>query len=544
MAGVEHRQLGAGDHLRDPAARRAAGSPGPAGPRSRASAPRSSRASRAGRAPARRSSATARSPPAARVAGASSRRRCRGRGGRRPCAPACSGPRTRGRSRRRNPAAPSARRRPGRGAGRPAKPPLSTGRARGRARGGGSRAVAAEKPPTELPTTTAPPGASCSTSCSATSAKRIAVAGLRRPAGEAPCAGPVEAIEREPVGQQRAQLVVVVVVVRAAREQHERPGVARPALVVRDLAGGCAEASSWRRRYHMTDRSVMLSDRPVMYGPRRERGLRPDRRIARATRCSTPVSRVAEEHGLAGLSVNRVVAAGGRREGHLLRPLRRTARRSSTRSTRASTSACRTRSADADRRRAAGGEQIVRAAEAYLDVCLSDRAVKALALEARSEGAYTSEMRRRVDRFAAAAVPSFKAMGWPDASAAAQLVAAMTGEIAIRELEAGRRLPAVAARAAALRRRLRRCPTGRRTGPCGSASSPSPVGGLSVTRSVTRADLPRSPRRRLAATAIRKLTLPAFAPDRVNLPRLRVFEPTFASASTSRCRRPRCRSCR
>ena len=51
-------------------------------------------------------------------------------------------------------------------------------------------------------------------------------------------------------------------------------------------------------------------------------------------------------------------------------------------------------------------------------------------------------MRRRVDRFAAAAIPSFKAMGWPDAPAAAQLVAAMTAEIAIRELEAGRRLPA------------------------------------------------------------------------------------------------------
>jgi hypothetical protein len=32
-------------------------------------------------------------------------------------------------------------------------------------------------------------------------------------------------------------------------------------------------------------------------------------------------------------------------------------------------------------------------------------------------------------------------MGWPDARAAAQLLAAMTSEIAIRELEAGRRLP-------------------------------------------------------------------------------------------------------
>ncbi len=33
-------------------------------------------------------------------------------------------------------------------------------------------------------------------------------------------------------------------------------------------------------------------------------------------------------------------------------------------------------------------------------------------------------------------------MGWPDATAASHLFAAMTAEIAIRELEAGRRLPA------------------------------------------------------------------------------------------------------
>jgi hypothetical protein len=33
-------------------------------------------------------------------------------------------------------------------------------------------------------------------------------------------------------------------------------------------------------------------------------------------------------------------------------------------------------------------------------------------------------------------------MGWPDAAAAAQLLSAMTAEIAVRELDAGRRLPA------------------------------------------------------------------------------------------------------
>src|ERR1035437_3117456 len=98
---------------------------------------------------------------------------------------------------------------------------------------------------------------------------------------------------------------------------------------------------------------------------------------------------------------------------------------------------------------APGAERIVRGAEAYLDVCLRDQAVKALALEARSDPALTASMSGRHERFAAAAVPSFKAMGWRDASTAAQLFAAMTSEIAVRELEAGRRLPAA-------RRSLRR----------------------------------------------------------------------------------------
>jgi TetR/AcrR family transcriptional regulator, transcriptional repressor for nem operon len=40
-------------------------------------------------------------------------------------------------------------------------------------------------------------------------------------------------------------------------------------------------------------------------------------------------------------------------------------------------------------------------------------------------------------------------MGWPDSAAASHLLAAMTAEIAIRELDAGRRLPAA-------RRSLRR----------------------------------------------------------------------------------------
>jgi len=157
---------------------------------------------------------------------------------------------------------------------------------------------------------------------------------------------------------------------------------------------------------------------------------------------------VAERHGLAGLSVNRVVAEAGVAKGTFYVHF-----------------ADRTAFVDALHERfharvidaveeatdgvAPGAERIVRGAEAYLDVCLRDQAVKALALEARSDPSLTASMSSRHERFAAAAVPSFRAMGWRDASTAAQLFAAMTSEIAVRELEAGRRLPAA-------RRSLRR----------------------------------------------------------------------------------------
>ncbi len=150
---------------------------------------------------------------------------------------------------------------------------------------------------------------------------------------------------------------------------------------------------------------------------------------------------VAEQRGLAGLSVNRVVAAAGVAKGTFYVHF---ADREAFVDALHARFHARVNAAVAAAIEGVppGAEHVARAAVAYLDVCLADRGVKALALEARSEGAYTVEMKQRVDRFAAAAIPSFKAMAWPDAPAAAQLVAAMTAEIAIRELEAGRRLPA------------------------------------------------------------------------------------------------------
>lgn len=149
---------------------------------------------------------------------------------------------------------------------------------------------------------------------------------------------------------------------------------------------------------------------------------------------------VAERDGLAGLSVNSVVAEAGVAKGTFYVHFA---------DREAFVDALHERFHDRVREAAAaatagippGAARIVAGVEAYLDVCLADRAVKALTLEARTESALTDSMTARHERAAAAAIPSFKAMGWPDARAAAQLLAAMTSEIAIRELDAGRRLP-------------------------------------------------------------------------------------------------------
>jgi TetR/AcrR family transcriptional regulator, transcriptional repressor for nem operon len=63
-------------------------------------------------------------------------------------------------------------------------------------------------------------------------------------------------------------------------------------------------------------------------------------------------------------------------------------------------------------------------------------------LEARSDPAVQDSMAVRRERLTAAGVADLKAMGWDDAEAAAQLLAAMTREISVLEFDAGRRLPA------------------------------------------------------------------------------------------------------
>jgi AcrR family transcriptional regulator len=157
---------------------------------------------------------------------------------------------------------------------------------------------------------------------------------------------------------------------------------------------------------------------------------------------------VAEKNGLGGLSVNQVVAEAGVAKGTFYVHFQD---RETFVDSLHERFHCRVQGAvtAATDGIPPGAGRLVRGAEAYLDTCLKERAIKALALEARTDPALDASMTTRHDRFAAAAVPSFKAMGWPDATAASHLLAAMTAEIAIRELEAGKRLPAA-------RRSLRR----------------------------------------------------------------------------------------
>jgi TetR/AcrR family transcriptional repressor of nem operon len=88
----------------------------------------------------------------------------------------------------------------------------------------------------------------------------------------------------------------------------------------------------------------------------------------------------------------------------------------------------------------AGREQLLAAAEAYLDVCLRNRAVKALVFETRAQSALTTTMEDREALFARLAEPSMRAIGITPAQISARLVVALISEAALIEMEAGRRV--------------------------------------------------------------------------------------------------------
>ena len=150
---------------------------------------------------------------------------------------------------------------------------------------------------------------------------------------------------------------------------------------------------------------------------------------------------LAEEHGLAGVSVNMVVAQAGVAKGTFYVHFKDRAEFVDAMHARFHARV----QAAVDQAVAGlppGAGRLTRAAEVYLDVSLANRGVKALSLEARSDPTLRDSMADRRERLAAAGVADLKAMGWDDAEAAAQLLAAMTREISVLEFDAGRRLPA------------------------------------------------------------------------------------------------------
>jgi TetR/AcrR family transcriptional repressor of nem operon len=85
---------------------------------------------------------------------------------------------------------------------------------------------------------------------------------------------------------------------------------------------------------------------------------------------------------------------------------------------------------------------LLAAAEAYLDVCLQHRAMKALVFDSRTQGGRSTSMEERHDMFARMAEPSFRAVGVSGAAVGARMFVALTSEAALVELEAGRRVRA------------------------------------------------------------------------------------------------------
>ena len=151
---------------------------------------------------------------------------------------------------------------------------------------------------------------------------------------------------------------------------------------------------------------------------------------------------VAEREGLAGLSVNRVVAEAGVAKGTFYVHF---ADRAAFVDALHERFYAQVREAvdAASAELEPGAERLQRAALAYLDACLSHRAVKALLVEARTDGSLTDRIASRGDAFAQDAAASFRAMGRRDAAQAARLFVAMTSDAALQELAAGRRVPAV-----------------------------------------------------------------------------------------------------
>jgi AcrR family transcriptional regulator len=145
---------------------------------------------------------------------------------------------------------------------------------------------------------------------------------------------------------------------------------------------------------------------------------------------------IAGRHGLAAMSVNRVVAAAGVAKGTFYVHFPdRGAFLSAMHGRFHAQVAGAVGAAMAEL--PPGRERLRRGMETYLDLCLRHNGVKALLLEARNAPDLSDQVAMRSETFVAQAEPDLRAMGWEDAASAARLVVAMSAELSVAETTGG-----------------------------------------------------------------------------------------------------------
>ncbi|MEV0299340.1 TetR/AcrR family transcriptional regulator [Nocardia sp. NPDC050710] len=151
----------------------------------------------------------------------------------------------------------------------------------------------------------------------------------------------------------------------------------------------------------------------------------------------TAGTRVAEDRGLRGLSINAVVEAAGMAKGTFYHhfPDRRSY-----------VIALHRRYHDAlaevigaqIAELPPGAERIRAGVTAYLDACLQTRGTKAFLAQSRTDTDLLDEVHARNQLVANSIEPDLREMGWADPGAVAHLLVAMVAEIALTELYGGR----------------------------------------------------------------------------------------------------------
>lgn len=86
-----------------------------------------------------------------------------------------------------------------------------------------------------------------------------------------------------------------------------------------------------------------------------------------------------------------------------------------------------------------GADRLVATTTAFLDTALRERTVRALLLDARAEPQIAGEIATRTARVTRLFEQDLRAEGWPDPGPAARLYLAMCTETALSELSRGRR---------------------------------------------------------------------------------------------------------